>query len=111
MFVCLGGEGVSGVKAPWRERCRRGGMKKKRMLKSFLAAVLLSASVKRCFVSRMRDFLGTFLTVLGIFTYFNIAKKPYLKNLSNIQNVNIVSKRNFWVFLRYGIGLKKQVGT
>ena len=26
------------------------------MFKSFLAAVLLSASVERCFVSRMRDF-------------------------------------------------------
>ena len=44
------------VKAPWRQRrrWRRGGMKK--MLKSSLAAVLLSASVKRFFVSRMRDF-------------------------------------------------------
>ena len=28
----------------------------KKMLKGFLAAVLLSASVERCFVSRMRDF-------------------------------------------------------
>ena len=39
--------------APWRRR-RRGGIKK--MLKSFFAAVLLYASVKRFFVSRMRDF-------------------------------------------------------
>ena len=23
--------------------------------------------------------MGTFFTVLGVFTYFNIAKKPYLK--------------------------------
>ena len=34
---------------------RRGGVRK--MLKSFLAAVLISASVKRLFVSRRRDFL------------------------------------------------------
>ena len=33
------------------------------MLKSFLAAVLLSASVERFFVSRMRDFLCTLDTV------------------------------------------------
>ena len=37
------------------------------------AAVLLSASVERCFVSRMRNFLGTYLTVLVIFTFCNIA--------------------------------------
>ena len=44
------------VKAPWRRRRRwqRGGIIK--YLKSFLAAVILSASVHRCFVSRMRDF-------------------------------------------------------
>ena len=108
MSVCLGGGGIFyifiiiiiffffGVKAPWRRRCPRGGMKKKRMLKSFLAVVLLSASVERCFVSRIRDLLGTFLTVLGIFTYFNIAKKPYLKNLSHIQNINVFGKRNIW---------------
>ena len=33
-----------------------GGEGLKKMLKSFLAAVLLSASVERFFVSRMRDF-------------------------------------------------------
>ena len=33
------------------------------MLKSFLAAVLLFASVKRCFVSRMRDFCIIFQTI------------------------------------------------
>ena len=46
-----------GCKAPWRrqQRCTRGGVKKKR-LKSFWAAVLLSASVERFFVSCMRDF-------------------------------------------------------
>ena len=32
------------------------------MLKSFLVAVLLSTSVERCFVSRMRDFLKPWLT-------------------------------------------------
>ena len=44
------------VKPPLRRRrrCRRGGIKK--MLKTFLAAVILSASVERCFDSRMRDF-------------------------------------------------------
>ena len=44
------------VKAPWRRRWRwrQGGIQK--MLKTFLAAVLLSAMVERCFVSRMRDF-------------------------------------------------------
>ena len=44
---------------------------------------------------------------------------PYLKNLSNIQNLNILSKRNFWQqqknhamdVLRYGLGHNKQVGT
>ena len=35
-----------------------GGGGRKEMLKSFLAAVLLSASVKRFFDSRMQDFLG-----------------------------------------------------
>ena len=84
--------------------CLPLGWRKKRMLKSFLAAVLLSASVEKCFVSRMRDFLGTFLTVLGIFTYFNTAKKPYLKNLSHIQNINIFSKRNFW-FKKNALGI------
>ena len=39
-------------KAPWW-RWQRGGEKN---LKSFLAVVLLSASVERFFVSRMRDF-------------------------------------------------------
>ena len=33
------------------------GTGKKKMLKRFLAAVLLTASVERFFVSRMRDFL------------------------------------------------------
>ena len=47
-----GGKKKNLVKASWR---RRGKIKK--MLKSFLAAVLLSASVKSCFVSRTRDFL------------------------------------------------------
>ena len=42
------------VKATWRRQWRRGGIKK--MLKSFLVAVTLSALVERCFVSRMRDF-------------------------------------------------------
>ena len=40
--------------------------------------------------------LGTFLPVLGIFTYFSISKKTYLKNPSHIQNFNIFRKRNFW---------------
>ena len=46
----------------------------------------------------LRTFLlsNKFLTVLGIFTFFNIAKKPYLENISHIQNLNIFSKRNFW---------------
>ena len=59
-----------------------------------------------------------FLTVLAIFTYFIIAKLPYLKSLSHIQNLNIFSKRNFCFFfkhamgvLRYGLGHNKQVGT
>ena len=36
------------------------GRDEKKMLKGFLAAVLLSASVKRCFVSCMRDFFLSF---------------------------------------------------
>ena len=38
-----------------------------------------------------------YLTVLGIFTYINMAKKAYLENLSHIQNLNIFSKHNFWL--------------
>ena len=60
----------------------------------------------------------TFLTILGIFTYFNIAKMPYLEILSHIQNLNILSKRNFLLkktramgVLRYGLGHNEQVGT
>ena len=45
------GTGDFCIKAPWR---RHEGITK--MLKSFLAAVLLSALVQRCFVSRMQDF-------------------------------------------------------
>ena len=47
-----------GVKAPWRRAAAMaaGRDEDKKMLKSFLATVLLSASVERCFVSRMRDF-------------------------------------------------------
>ena len=41
-----------------RQRRWRGGVNKN--LKSFLAAVLLSPSVKRFFVSRVRDFLMSF---------------------------------------------------
>ena len=59
-----------------------------------------------------------FLTVLGIFTYFNIAKMPYLDNLSHIQNLNIFRKRNFWLkkqhsmgVLRYGLGHNKPLET
>ena len=37
-----------------------------------------------------------FLTVLGILTYFNIAKMSYLENLSHIQNLNIFCNCNFW---------------
>ena len=40
--------------------------------------------------------LQFFFTVLGIFKYFNIAKMPYLENLSHILNKNIFNKRNFW---------------
>ena len=36
-----------------------------------------------------------FFTVLGVFTYFNIAKKPYLNNLNSFQNVIILNERNF----------------
>ena len=42
---------------------------------------------------------------------------PHLKNLSKLQNFNILSKRTFWSkkigemgVLRYGLGLNKQVG-
>ena len=66
-----GGEGGGGVciKAPWR---RQEGIKK--MLKSFLAAVLLSALVERCFVSRMRDFF-----VCGYFEPFWDTLGPKVK--------------------------------
>ena len=47
------------------------------------------------FIYCVKFFWAHFFTVLGIFTYFNIAKKPYLKNLSHIQNINIFSKHNF----------------
>ena len=47
----------------------------------------------------------------GIFTYFNVAKMPYLEKLSHIQNLDILCKRNFWLkkkhamgVLRYGLG-------
>ena len=40
-------------------------------------------------------FFWIFVTVLGIFTYFNIAKMPYLENLSHIQNLNIFRKPTF----------------
>ena len=35
-----------------------------------MASVLLSASVERCFVSRMRDFLGQFVHIFGLFFVF-----------------------------------------
>ena len=41
-----------------------GGGGTKKMLKSFLASVLLSASVKRFLVSRMRDFFLLNLSVV-----------------------------------------------
>ena len=62
--------------------------------------------------------LGPIFIVSGIFKFFNIVKKPDLKNLCHIQNLNIYSKLNFWFkktracgILRYGLGLTKQVGT
>ena len=49
------------------------GWDNKKMLKSFLAAVLLSATVERCFVSRMRDFF--FLNNLSTISDFLKRKK------------------------------------
>ena len=46
-----------------------GGERFKKMLKSFLAVVLLSTLVERFFVSRMRDFLDIF--VVFIQSYYN----------------------------------------
>ena len=40
----------------------------------------------------MFNFFGHILTILGVFTYFNIAKKLYLKNLNSFQNVIILNK-------------------
>ena len=34
-------------------------------------------------------------TILDVFTYFNIANQPHLKNLSPLQNLSIFCKRNF----------------
>ena len=58
-------------KAPWRRRRQRRqvGIKQK-MLKSFLAAVLLSASDERFFVSRMRDFCYLILILLVLISAF-----------------------------------------
>ena len=47
-------------------RWQRGGIKK--MLKIFLAAVLLYASVVRCFVSRVREFFS-FFSITGIYQF------------------------------------------
>ena len=48
------------------------------MLKSFLTAVLLSASVKRCFVTRMRDFL---VQIAWIVLDFGEMWLPMLQNV------------------------------
>ena len=48
------------------------------------------------FIYCVKKIWALFFTVLGIFTCFNIAKKPYLKKRSHIQNLNIFSKHNFW---------------
>ena len=53
MKIKMGGGGVKKTKT------KQGGGQKK-LLKSFLAAVLLSASVERFNVSRMRDFFCPF---------------------------------------------------
>ena len=41
------------------------GRDKKKMLKSFLGAVILSTTVKRCFVFRMQDFFFAFVWNTG----------------------------------------------
>ena len=44
---------------------------------------------------------------LGYFTYFNIAKKLYLKNHNSFQNA--IMKKFPMAVLRYGLGLNKQI--
>ena len=53
-----------GPKALWGWRRRRGGITK--MLKSFMAAVLLSALVERFSVSHMRVFFVAFLIKINL---------------------------------------------
>ena len=36
------------------------------------------------------------LTILDVFTYFNMANAPHIKSLSPLQNLIILSKHNFW---------------
>ena len=59
-----------------------------------------------------------FLTILGVFTYFNIANQPNVNHFSPLKKLNILSKRNFWSkkysalgVLRFRLGLNNQVGT
>ena len=107
--------------APWRRRRRlqRGGIKKKK-LKGFLlkfVSVLLSASVERVGISRMRDFFYIYILSKRqtrrrkIFLY----KSTFKQNRINIQSENTVFKCNILeiinVFLKNSLELYVQKAT